>query len=81
MRVHCNVALHVGIQCQNSKRALIALNLKHAGFKCKRHNCSQHVAAVGRGVDRLFVGLQLGKQKVKRHTRHFALAHNANFAG
>jgi hypothetical protein len=52
-----------------------------ARFKRKWHRSRQHSAAVGRGIDRVFVGLELCKQKIKCNARHRTLAHDAHFAG
>ena len=76
-----DITLHVGVERQNAKATLIALGLQHASFQCKRHHSSEHIAAIGRGVHAVFVGLQLDEQEVKVHTGHIAFTNDANFAG
>ena len=80
-RLHRNVTRHIGIERQDAKGAGIALRLHQTGFKRKGHDAGQHIAAIGCGVDRVFVRLQLGKQEIDVHARLGALAHNRDFTG
>ena len=77
----CDVTSHIGIECQYAKGAAVTLRMHQTGFECKRDNACQHIAAIGCGVDRVFVWLQLGKQEIDVHARLGALSHDRHFAG
>ena len=79
--VHGDVALHVGIAGQHPQGRAVALRWHHAGFQGKRHDGGEHIAAVGRGVHGVLVGLQLGEQKIEVHAGHRAAAHDSYLAG
>ena len=59
--LHRDVTLHVGVQAQHPQGGAVCCGIHHARADGKRHHSGQHVAAVGRGVHRVFVGLQLGE--------------------
>ena len=80
-RAHRDVALHVGVEGQHTKGAGVALCLQQARLQGKGHHAGEHVAAVGRGVHGVLVGLQLSKQEVQVHAGLGTAAHDGHLAG
>ena len=80
-RLHRDVALHVGVERQHAQRGGVALRLDQAGLERERHHGGEHVAAVGRGVDGVLVGLQLREQEIEIDAGPGALGDDADLAG
>jgi hypothetical protein len=80
-RLYRDVALHAGIQGQDPGRGRAAAGFDDAALKCKRQHGGQHVAAIGRRVDRVRFGLQLGEEKVEVDAGRGAWTYDADLAG
>jgi len=57
------------------------LGLQQARLQGKGHHAGEHVAAVGRGVHGVLVGLQLGKQEIQVDAGLGAASHDGHLAG
>ena len=79
--MHSDFGHHASVEGEYFDGGGVALGGNQAFFQRKRHHGREHIAAIGRGVYRVFFGLQLGKQKAQ--VGFIASTHidDANFAG
>ena len=80
-RLYRHVTLHAGIEGEHAEGAGFALRRHQAALQREGHHRRQHVAAVGRGIHRVLVRLQLGKQEVQVHAGLAAAGNDADLAG
>jgi len=80
-RLHGDVAPHVGVERQHPHRGGRPLHRHQAAFDGEGNHGGQHVAAIGRGVDGVLVGLQLGEQEIDVDSGRGAGPHDADLAG